>query len=75
MMKRSTILLFCLLVLYSGGRMVTVTGSNFLSVQQPEFHLSDEKRHYSSYVSATNVLKRDDYCSLTVLIIFGCYIF
>jgi len=59
-----------MLVLYSGGRTVTVTGSNFLSIQQPEFHLSDKSHRYSSYVSAASGLKCDDYHSLTVIKIF-----
>jgi len=53
----------CLMVLCSGGRTITVTGSNFLSVQQPVLYLTDENHQYGSHVSVTNMLKYDEYPS------------
>jgi len=36
--------------------MITVIGLDFLSIQQPEFHLSDGIYRYHTHVSTTNLL-------------------
>jgi len=60
-------------VLCSGGRTVTVTGTNFLSVQQPVFHLADENHQYGSHVSVTNMLKYDEYYSSSTVLLIKFY--